>query len=258
MPNLSEKASQPDKTSDVPAIGRVHDILDALKTTRRPTSARDLLALTGMPRSTLYLTLDALERRQWLEKIGDGYAIGVALFEIGSTYLLADFTLDAFRREAAWFVAKHNEAVQMAVLDRAEVVYLAREDPSRAVRLVSNIGSRLPAHCSALGKALLASLADETVQVLLPARLHALTERSLTRRAELIEALAGVRASGYAIEREEACTGLACLAVFVGVSSVGKRIAVSTSVPVDRLDAKRERRLLVDLTTLAQRVARGL
>lgn len=118
---------------------------------------------------------DALGRRQWLVKSGDGYAIGVALFEIGSTYLLADFTLDAFRREAAWFVAKHNEAVQMAVLDRAEVVYLAREDPSRAVRLVSDIGSRLPAHGSALGKALLASLSDETVLMIVPPRLRALT-----------------------------------------------------------------------------------
>ncbi|WP_414449504.1 IclR family transcriptional regulator [Burkholderia sp. 22PA0099] len=248
----------PDKLTDVPAIARVHDILDALKATRRPTSAKDLLTLTGMPRSTLYLTLDALERRQWLVKSGDGYAIGVALFEIGSTYLLADFTLDAFRREAAWFVAKHNEAVQMAVLDRAEVVYLAREDPSRAVRLVSDIGSRLPAHCSALGKALLASLSDETAQMIVPPRLRALTEHSLSKRADLIAALAEVRERGYAIEREEACTGLACLAVFVGVSQAGKRIAVSTSVPVDRLDARRETRLLVDLTTLAQRVARGL
>ncbi|WP_186064126.1 IclR family transcriptional regulator [Burkholderia gladioli] len=248
----------PDKPTDVPAIARVHDILEALKTSRRPTSAKDLLALTGMPRSTLYLTLEALERRQWLVKIGDGYAIGVALFEIGSTYLLADFTLDAFRREAAWFVAKHNEAVQMAVLDRAEVVYLAREDPSRAVRLVSDIGSRLPAHCSALGKALLASLDDETVQMIMPARLHALTEHSLTRRADLLAALAEVRERAYAIERGEACTGLACLAVFVGVSSAGKRIAISTSVPVDRLTPQRETRLLVDLTTLAQRVARGL
>lgn len=248
----------PDKPTDVPAIARVHDILEALKTSRRPTSAKDLLALTGMPRSTLYLTLEALERRRWLVKIGDGYAIGVALFEIGSTYLLADFTLDAFRREAAWFVAKHNEAVQMAVLDRAEVVYLAREDPSRAVRLVSDIGSRLPAHCSALGKALLASLDDETVQMIMPPRLRALTEHSLTRRADLLAALAEVRERAYAIEREEACTGLACLAVFVGVSSAGKRIAVSTSVPVDRLTPQRETRLLVDLTTLAQRVARGL
>ncbi|WP_124094111.1 IclR family transcriptional regulator [Burkholderia gladioli] len=248
----------PDKPTDVPAIARVHDILEALKTSRRPTSAKDLLTLTGMPRSTLYLTLEALERRQWLIKIGDGYAIGVALFEIGSTYLLADFTLDAFRREAAWFVAKHNEAVQMAVLDRAEVVYLAREDPSRAVRLVSDIGSRLPAHCSALGKALLASLDDETVQMIMPARLRALTEHSLTRRADLLAALAEVRERAYAIEREEACTGLACLAVFVGVSSAGKRIAISTSVPVDRLTPQRETRLLVDLTTLAQRVARGL
>ncbi|KGE11378.1 hypothetical protein LA03_04760, partial [Burkholderia gladioli] len=125
----------------------------------------------------------------------------------------------AFRREAAWVVAKHHEAVQMAVLDRAEVVYLAREDPSRAVRLVSDIGSRLPAHSSALGKALLASLDDETVQMIMPARLRALTEHSLTRRADLLAALAEVRERAYAIEREEACTGLACLAVFVGVSS---------------------------------------
>ena len=65
------------------------------------------------------------------------------------------------------------------------------------------LGSRLPAHCCALGKALLATLDDETVDSLLPAKLDGLTEHTLTRRSELLGELAEVRRSGLATERLE-------------------------------------------------------
>jgi len=101
------------------------------------------------------------------------------------------------------FVLRLNEVVQMAVLDGEHVVYIARDDAARPVRLVSDLGSRLPAHCCALGKALLATLDDETVDSLLPAKLDGLTEHTLTRRSELLGELAEVRRSGLATERLE-------------------------------------------------------
>lgn len=155
-------------------------------------------------------------------------------------------------------MATHNEVVQLAVLDGVQVVYIAREDAARPVRLVSDIGLRLPAHCCALGKALLASLPDDAVREMLPKRLEPLTKGSITQRDLLLAELAQIRRVGLACEREEVSAGLTCFAAFVGKTNLGKRVALSTSIPLDRLDARREKRLAVSIVDMATRIGKAL
>jgi DNA-binding IclR family transcriptional regulator len=243
---------------EVPALARAHHVLEILAQATAPVRASALVDATGLSRSTLYLLLDSLQGRHWIEKRSDGYIIGVKLFELGSAYVRHDGLLAAFRKEASAFAATHNEVVQLAVLDAAEVVYIAREDAQRPVRLVSDLGSRLPAHCCALGKALLASLSDDEVAAMLPERLAAMTSRTTTRRSALLRELAGIRACGLATEREEVSVGLACLAAYVGVTPLGKRVAVSTSVPLGRLDGRREKRIATGIARIASRIAAAL
>jgi DNA-binding IclR family transcriptional regulator len=243
---------------EVPALKRAHDVLQILAQATSPVRASALVEATGLSRSTLYLLLDSLEGRQWIEKRSDGYIIGLKLFELGSAYVRHDGLQAAFRKEASAFVATHNEVVQLAVLDAAEVVYIAREDAQRPVRLVSDLGSRLPAHCCALGKALLASLSDDEVTALLPERLAAMTSHTTTRRAALLHELVGVRTRGLATEREEVSIGLACFAAYIGVTPLGKRVAVSTSVPLGRLDNRREKQIATGVVRIANRIAAAL
>jgi DNA-binding IclR family transcriptional regulator len=240
---------------EVPALRRAGDILQRLASSPVPVPAATLLETTGISKSTLYLLLDSLERKRWIERRGDGYIVGVRLFEIGSAYLRHDGLQEAFRAEATGFVAQHNEVAQMAVLEGAEVVYVAREDARRPVRLVSDLGTRLPAHCCALGKALLASLDDAQVQSLLPAALPALTPRSVTRLPQLLKSLAQVRRTGIALDEEEVAAGLRCFAAYVGQTALGRRVAVSTSVPVDRLTPRREREIVVSVAELARKIS---
>jgi DNA-binding IclR family transcriptional regulator len=243
---------------DVPALRRAGDVLDLLATRAGPVSAGDLMQLTGISKSTLYLLLDTLERRKWVERRSEGYVVGVRLFEIGAAYLRHDRLQEAFRAEAAPFVAQHNEVAQLAILEGAQVVYVAREDAMRPVRLVSDLGTRLSAHSCALGKALLASLDDAAVTALLPAILPAQTPRTVTRLPQLLKQLAEVRRSGLARDVEEVSAGLHCFAAYVGMTALGRRVAVSTSVPVDRLTRQRERELTVAVVELAQRLARRI
>lgn len=245
-------------TYEVPALRRTHDVLTVLAQASKPVRASALVQATGLSRSTLYLLLDSLESRHWIEKRGDGYIVGVKLFELGSAYVRQDGLQAAFRDEASAYVAAHNEVVQLAVLDGAEVVYIAREDAQRPVRLVSDLGSRLPAHCCALGKALLSSLTDQEVSALLPDRLAPMTANTTTRRGALLRELAGIRACGLATEREEVSIGLACFAAYVGVTPLGKRVAVSTSVPLERLDARREKQIATAIARVASRIAATL
>ncbi len=246
-----------EKTYDVPALRRAGDILGALAAAGKSVRAASLAQSSGLSRSTLYLMLETLARMQWIEKRDDGYVIGVGLFELGNAYVRHDTLQAAFRDGAGAFIHQHNEVVQLAVLDGTQVVYVAREDAHRLVRLVrlvSDLGSRLPAHCCALGKALLAGLSDDAVIERLPERLEAVTPRTITRRAALLRELAAIRASGLAIEREEVAEGLACFAAYVGTTPAGNRVAVSTSVPVGRLDAKREKQISIGIVQLAEQL----
>ena len=139
-------------TADVPAIRRAHDILRTLAAQPGPVKASELMRACGLPRSTLYLLLDSLEQRRWIERREGGYIVGIELMALGAAYLRHDSLQTAFHRVAAEFVARCNEVVQLAALDGFEVVYLAREDARRPVRLVSDLGLRLPAHACALGR----------------------------------------------------------------------------------------------------------
>ncbi|BCZ79966.1 IclR family transcriptional regulator [Paraburkholderia terrae] len=247
-----------EKVYEVPALKRAQDILDVLSGAREPVRVSALREATGLSRSTLYLLLDSLQRQHWVEKHGDGYLIGVKLFELGNAYVRHDGYQSVFRALAASFVAAHDEVVQLATLDGTDVVYIAREDSRRPVRLVSDLGSRLPAHCSALGKALLATLSEAELNELLPEKLTAVTPATITRRAVLLRELAVVRENGQASEFEESAAGLACFAAYVGQTAYGKRLAVSTSIPIGRIDQKREKRIRLAIAKMALQIGARL
>jgi len=246
------------RTYEVPALTRAAGILQALSTTCSPVKTSVLLKETGMSRSTLYLLLESLQHIGWIERRRDGYVIGVALFELGSAYVRQDSLMDTFRAEAARFIGIHNEVVQMAVLDGLDVIYLAREDAHQPVRLVSDLGMRLPAHGCALGKALLASLPPGEAAALLPSELRALTAHTITSLPALLADLDAVRRNGIATDREEVCEGLHCFAAYVGQTRAGRRLAISTSIPMGRLSEQRERKIAVDIIHMAQKIAAHL
>lgn len=247
-----------DSNSAVPAVDRADAVLQVLALSSEPVSPADLALHTGLAKSTLYLLLTSLEQRRWIEKKGSGYVIGIGLYILGCAYVHFDNLQHIFRMAAAEFVTAHNEVVQLAVLQGAEVVYLAREDAHRPVRLVSDMGTRLPAHACALGKALLAQLSDEEVMRLLPRELVAITDRTITRHDVLLAELAAVRRSGLALDQEEVAAGLNCFAVFAGETPMGRRIAVSTSIPTDRLGPKREKTIVQAIVRVAAQVRQSL
>ncbi|MGB7483204.1 IclR family transcriptional regulator [Castellaniella ginsengisoli] len=247
-----------DSNSAVPAVDRADAVLQVLALSSEPVSPADLALHTGLAKSTLYLLLTSLEQRRWIEKKGSGYVIGIGLYILGCAYVHFDNLQHIFRTAAAEFVTAHNEVVQLAVLQGAEVVYLAREDAHRPVRLVSDMGTRLPAHACALGKALLAQLSDEEVMRLLPRELVAITDRTITRHDVLLVELAAVRRSGLALDQEEVAAGLNCFAVFAGETPMGRRIAVSTSIPTDRLGPKREKTIVQAIVRVAAQVRQSL
>lgn len=99
--------------------------------------------------------------------------------------------------------SKCQETCQMGILDQDRVLYVAREDSPQPIRLISWVGTRLPANATAVGKALLSGLTNEEVRALYAGGLPRLTEQTITDVETLLAQLEAVRRGELAMEREE-------------------------------------------------------
>jgi IclR family transcriptional regulator, acetate operon repressor len=195
----------------------------------------------GYPKSSLYMLLRTLVDLGWIETDATGtrYGIGVRALLVGTSYIDGDEVVAAARPTLDRLAEETSETIHLARLDGTDVVYLATRQSQHYLRPFTRVGRRLPAHSTALGKALLATCSDEQVRTMLPQTLQALTEHTLTDREQLIAELARIRAQGYAVDREENTLGLRCFGVAIPYRTPA-RDAVSCSVPVARLTPGRE------------------
>ena len=161
-------------------------------------------------------------------------------------------------RRVAQLEAGSEETVQFAVLDGLEMTYLARHDGRQPVRLTSGIGRRLPASCTATGKAALASLDDAELARRFAGvtSLPTLSARSHRNVEELMADLREVRRRGYAIDDEETMEGVVCYGVMVESRQPGEGpYAASITLVKVRATHERVSTLLADLNRLAQKLA---
>ncbi|MER5730851.1 IclR family transcriptional regulator [Streptomyces sp. NPDC002138] len=204
-------------------------------------SLADIQHDLGLPKSSLYMLLRTLVGMGWVETDSQGtrYGIGVRALLVGSSYIDGDEVVAAARPTLDRLSDGTTETIHLARLDGTSVVYLATRQSQHYLRPFTRVGRRLPVHSTALGKALLATHTDEEVRLLLPERLEAVTQHTITDREVLIEELALVREQGYAVDREENTLGLRCFGVAVPYRTPA-RDAVSCSVPVARLTTGHE------------------
>lgn len=179
----------------------------------------ELSRLLASPKPTIHRALASLRRAGFAGQDGRG------IYLLGDEFLRLAFTHHESRPEQARVLpaleqlAGHfHETAHYGVLDGRDVVYRAKVDPGGgAIRLTSVIGGRNPAHCTALGKLLLAHRLPDDAAV--AAWVHAgqplerRTEHTRTTAGELADELAAVRGRGYATEEHENEVGVSCLAV---------------------------------------------
>jgi DNA-binding IclR family transcriptional regulator len=220
----------------VKSADRTIDVLELLASAPRRMTLSEIHRELGVPKSSLHSLLQTLVARSWVEtdERNSTYAVGLRALRAGASYLERDPVIEAAGPLLARLRDELNETVHMARLDGADVVYLASRESAHHLRSSSRIGRRLPAHATALGKALLAVRSDEEVAALLPAQLVKLTPDTVTNFHELVDELNDARRDGYSFEQAQNTPGLGCFAVAVP----GRQPAidaVSCSVPLVRL-----------------------
>lgn len=221
----------------VPAVVRALDILE-LFLDRPELSAREVTERLDLPRTTVHELLVTLAERAYLIAVPGQpvrYRLGMPVFQLGSAFAgRLDLVREAqgVAREVA---AACDEAVHVAVLDGADVIYLVKVDSTHPVRMVSAVGRRLPAHCTAVGKVLLAGLDHDGVNgVLAKGPLAAMTPASITDPDRLRAHLAEVRAAGLGADVGESDTAMRCVAAAVRDHSGAVVAAMSVSAPIIR------------------------
>jgi DNA-binding IclR family transcriptional regulator len=189
--------------------------------------------------------------------VGTGFALGRTLAELGGAYLATVDEVQEFYETCHELPTASVETVQLAILDGAEMTYLARHDGQQPVRLTSQIGRRLAASHTATGKAALATLDDEEVRRRYEGRrLPVMTSRSHATVGALLQDLEVVRQRGYAIDDEETVEGVVCYGIVIPGRRPGEGpYAASITLLKVRATDEREQLLLADLHLLQDRLS---
>jgi IclR family transcriptional regulator, KDG regulon repressor len=221
----------------VPAVIRALDILE-LFLDRPQLSAREVTERLDLPRTTVHELLVTLVARSYLISVPGQpvrYRLGMPLFQLGAAFA---GQLDLVREAqgvARDVAAVCNEAVHVAVLDGADVMYLVKVDSTHPVRMVSAVGRRLPAHCTAVGKILLSSLDPASLDtVLMNGALRGMTPDSITDPDRLRAHLDDVRAEGVAVDDGESDSAMRCVGAAVRDHTGATIAAMSVSAPIIR------------------------
>ncbi|MFG2626466.1 IclR family transcriptional regulator [Streptomyces sp. NPDC048473] len=230
----------------VPAVTRALDILELFLEGDGTLSAPDIVRKLQLPRTTVHELVTTLAVRSYITPVPERpgyYRLGVRPYQLGSRYA-EQLDLAAEGQAVARSVAETcDETVHVAILEDTHVIYIAKVDSTHAVRMVSATGRRLPAHCTSVGKVLLASLPEKELSSRVPdgAELVAMTPHSITDPGALREALAAIRERGIAVESRESNPDVSCVAAPVRDRSGRVVAALSVSVPMIRWsDARQE------------------
>ena len=189
---------------------------------------------TGLSKSTVHRLARELEGLGALKTEPAGYRLGLQLFEFGGVALRQHRLEEAARPIMESLYSQTNRLTQLGVLLGTDIMYLSRVGHQGHQRVASPVAGRIPATCTALGKALLAHNAVATEDAL-RSDLVRRTRHSITQPTVLRSQLSQVRRDGFAFEYQEARIGLACVASPVMIDR-SAAAAISITGPSDSFD----------------------
>jgi IclR family pca regulon transcriptional regulator len=207
--------SAPKSRYNIEALARGLDILSLFSAERPVLTLSQIVELLDLNKSTAYRVLATLESGDYLvqDPVTRQYRPGLKVLQLGFTAINTLEIRHIARPYLERLSQEVGETVSLAVLDGFRTIYVDRIRNQSIVGVVLGVGSSLPAHCTALGKVLLADLPPGDLERLLAANAMATyTPKTLTTKESLLAALGEVRRLGYALDDEELASGLRAVA----------------------------------------------
>lgn len=212
---MKQTSISPKSRYNIEALARGLELLALFSAERPSLSLSQIVEALPLNKSTAYRILATLEAQQYLvqDPLTRLYRPGLKVLQLGFTALNSLEVRQIARPHLEKLAQALDETVSLAVLDGFRTVYIDRIRNQSIVGVMLGIGSSLPAHCTALGKVLLADLAAGELDTMLTTHdLRAYTPKTITTPEVLRVALATIRQQGYALDDEELSAGLQAVA----------------------------------------------
>jgi len=234
------------KTTDSPykvqVLDRALAALAILANSSSDCSLAELCPALKLHKSTVHRLMMVLEQHRLVVKNPDTgrYRLGLRLYELGSRAIDGLDLRGRARPYLDRLQDEFGETVFFCILDEGQVFYVEKVESQRSVRTACTVGSRAPAYCTAVGKAMLAELPDaEVSKIVRRWGLKEVTANTITTANALKTELKAVRARGFAIDDEEKEEGLRCVGAAVRSHSGKLAAAMSISGPAFRMTKER-------------------
>jgi IclR family KDG regulon transcriptional repressor len=222
---------------------RVIRILEQIDANPAGTSLTELSGNLDLPKGTISPILKTLAATGYILWKNSRYTIGPRAFELGLGFAGENDAISLIRRQMRDIVAEVGELCQMGVLSNLDVLYILKETPNTPISVISEVGRKVPAHVTGLGKALLSGKADGELRALYADYpLTAYTKNSITDLDVLLRQIREARRTGVAYECEESKADVECVAVPLVLDGAVKA-AISVTVPKFRYDAEKRRQI---------------
>lgn len=232
-------------------------VLDTLSAAGEPLTLADLTQRLELPKSSVLALCTSLVQTGMLKRLDSGaYHLGMHLVDLSHAYLASIDLTKEFVSTWDELALLPGEGIVLGVLDDMDVIYVACRNGEKPLGVTYRIGMRLPASCTATGKALLSTLPDERVRAIFRNRsLEKLTSRSHATLKTLLADLQATRLRGYAIDDEQTREGMCCFGAPVFDASGSYAIA---AVAVSTLKRSGQRGGKQSVPQAVQKFARAL
>lgn len=225
----------------IQALDRALTILEVLAGAEG-LSLTELAEASGQAPATVYRVLSTYQAHGMVElqPATQLWFVGQAAFRIGSAFLGRTSLVEQARGVMRDLMVETGETANLAIADGGQVVFLSQVETHEPIRAFFRPGTRGPIHASGIGKALLAYHPPEAVaRIVREQGLAAFTPQTVTDPARLADALAAIRAQGWAMDDEERTPGMRCIAAPIFNEFREAVAGVSISGPTVRLAPER-------------------
>ena len=245
-------------SESIRAVERALDVLMCFTSQTPELSMTQISELVGINKSTVHRLLATLEGKRFVERdpTTGAYRLGIRLIQ------MAFLTMEHndLRRLATPFLHdlcdQYHENVNLSVLDDTDVVYVDVIESAQRIKLAASPGQRLPAFCTASGKAILAFVPEENVKSILERGMSRYTQNTILSQKAFFENIQEARERGFALSEQEFEEGINAIAAPIYNNNGNPIASVSIAGPAYRLTRERMIEIGSSLVAAANNIAR--
>lgn len=239
---MEKQVQNRERIAPIQSVERAVWILKCFEN-HRELSLSEISRMLSLHKSTAFGLVSTLEAYRLLEQNQETgkYHLGIELFRLGSNVKVDLRSI--VRPYLDKLVSICGETVNFVIPDGDCVIYMDKKESPHSMRISTALGQREPLYRTAVGKAILAALPDDTARTILErTKFERMTTNTLVSVNDVLQELVQVRRQGYAVDREELEYGLICLGVAL-VDSTGRPVgAISVSGPASRMTTENQQK----------------